>query len=225
MKKILLFFVMAITTNLAMAQKVDFGIRARYTAFNLQESIHDGSSNINGSTERSYNIDAGIFADINYGAFTFQPGIAYVLKGGTEFYDSMPTAQSYAQIIADTKINYLEIPLNLLYNFQLKPGKIFIGTGPYIGVALSGKDNNTTFVYQVDGTEVARNSSNQSINFGSGQDNLKRLDYGINTIAGFRLNNGLEIGAALGFGLANLTNVDALKVHNHSESISVGYFF
>lgn len=224
MKETLLLFVMAIATSVAMAQKVDFGIRARYSTVNLKESF-DGS-NINGSSEKIHNIDVGIFADIKYGtSLTFQPGIAFILKGGAGYSTDMPTPETITQTINDIKINYLEVPLNIVYNFQLKPGKIFIGAGPYIGVALSGKSNSNTFVYKLDGTEVDRNSSSQSIVFGSGPDDLKRLDYGINTMAGFRFNNKLEIGAALGFGLANLSNVSVINVHNHTESISLGYFF
>lgn len=224
MKKTILLFAMAITASVAVAQKIDFGIRARYTNVNLKGSFN--GSSINGNSNKLHNIDVGVFADINYGSsLTFQPGIAYVLKGGIGYSTEMPTPTSIAEMANDIKLNYLEIPLNLLYNFQLKPGKIFVGAGPYMGIALSGKSNNDTYIYGIDGTEQTHSRTKQSINFGSGQDDLKRFDYGINTMAGFRFNNKLEIGAAIGFGLANMSNISILKLHNHTESISVGYFF
>jgi hypothetical protein len=56
-----------------------------------------------------------------------QPGVLYSQKGA-EFEDS-----------AELQLNYIEIPVNLVYKPVLGAGRLLLGFGPYVGFGLGGK--------------------------------------------------------------------------------------
>ena len=63
-------------------------------------------------------------------------------------------------------IQYFEIPLNLIYKYDFSGPSIFVNVGPYIGIGLSGK--------------VKTADEEVDIEFGSDDDELKRVDTGVN---------------------------------------------
>jgi len=195
----------------------------RYTSADLQTSGGGQTT----SSGKNYNADPGVFFDINRGDITFEPGLIFVLKGGVNNFTSYATATTIANSFADLNLYCLDVPLNILYNFKVKPGKIFIGGGPYLGYTLSGKSKILTYGYTItpNGEQTFQNNTDQSATFGSGVDDLNRFDFGANLLAGFRLNKGWEINAGLGFGLANVCNVPGYTTHNHTTSFGLGYFF
>lgn len=221
MKKNLILIIFILVSVNAWAQKINFGIKASYTSAKLNESYNNQSDN----SSCLNNIDLGVFAECKYGNVTFQPGIIYALKGGDGGYDGFANMAGYSETFNDVSIYYLEIPLNLLYNFHLKPGKIFVGAGPYAGIALSAKNHLYTYVYDSDGNAVSQSNSSNPILLGKGPDELKRLDYGINVMAGFRITKGWEISLGTSWGFANLANVPGLNINNQVKRISIGYFF
>jgi len=103
-------------------------------------------------------------------------------------------------------LGYIEVPVNLLYNSEAGSGKFFVGAGPYIGYGVSASNGNS---------------------FGSGANDIAALDYGINTLVGYRFTSGLTFSGGYGFGLANLDNdkTDNFTIKNNVTSISVGFFF
>jgi hypothetical protein len=225
MKKTLLIAALALMAGAATAQqnKVSWGIKASYTFAKISASVTDptfGSFSGNSGNLKSFGF--GAFAEIYLGPKgSFQPGISYVRKGGTSITDDTDFSSGETVVSHDkTNFDYLEVPLNFLYNVPLKSGKVFIGMGPYLAMGLSAK--NKTDVTSASGNT---SSSSQSITFGSGVNELKRMDLGINALAGFRFDSGLEIGGGMGFGLSNLSNVSSVKTHNQTISISAGYFF
>lgn len=228
MKKTFLIAALALIAGAATAQQnqIHWGIKARYTFAKLNETFSDPSfGTISGNSGNVKNVDIGAFAEINIAKnAVFQPGLSYIQKGGAGTSQETNTSGNIEFVGSEIRLNYLEIPLNVLYNVPLKPGKIFVGMGPYAAIALSAKNKQTTVTFDNQGNST-QDHSTQSIKLGSGQDELKRMDFGINALLGFRLNNGLEIGGGMGFGLANLSNVSALKTHTQTISISAGYFF
>ncbi len=138
---------------------------------------------------------AGIIADIpgdipQYKHFSFQPAINFVQKGTKD-------EQTYGNGTAKSKIivNYIEMPLNFLYNSRGKTVNFFIGGGPAVAIAISGKAK-----YD-DGTIKL----SEKFKFGNGDDaTMTRGDLGANFIAGFSLNNGLLLSLNYNAGLINL---------------------
>lgn len=218
MKKTLLIAALAFIACAATAQqnKISWGVKASYNFAKIDASVSDPTfGNFSGSSDNLHSFGFGAFAEIGLGdKGSFQPGISYIRKGGAS-----TTDDTGVFVHEKTNFDYLEIPLNFLYNVPLKAGKVFIGMGPYVAMGLSAKSK-TDDTSTDDGT-----SNTTSIKFGSGENDLKRMDFGINALGGFRFNSGIEIGGGMGFGLSNLTNVSSVKTHNHTISISAGYFF
>lgn len=97
------------------AQSVKFGIKA-----GLNESTADlGESGTTTSNIAGFNV--GAFADIEFHRLSIQPGIFYATKGyksKTVYTANVP--EPYTSIRNDNvTLNYLEIPVNLLYIFLL----------------------------------------------------------------------------------------------------------
>lgn len=220
MKKTLLSLIIIFFVSPAIAQNVNFGLKAGITSSILVESYNGTTSTTGGIN----NVDIGAYADIKYGNFTLQPGLAYFLKGGGggssyTYSSSSGTATFYDQLI---KLYYIELPVNAIYNIPIKAGKFFVGGGPYVAIAVAGKSE---IVSSTTAAGSSSSSATTDISFGSGTNHIRRGDYGMNVLGGFRFNNGLDLGLVYGFGLQNLSNQSNFSVKNASGSITVGYFF
>ncbi|KAA5536396.1 PorT family protein [Taibaiella lutea] len=165
---------------------------------------------------------AGLYFNIPISnGFFIQPGILYSMKGGQE-----TTTLSILGVTASSKttisLNYLEIPLNLGYDFDMgNLGGIFVTVGPYLGYGLSGKTKGTLKI-----TGMPDETTEEDINFGSGEDEIKALDYGLNFGAGYRTPFGIYGRIQYGLGLANLSNFGGdASMMNKGVSFTVGYAF
>jgi len=130
----------------------------------------------------------------------FNTGILYSLKGFKMEIEG--ESGTY-------KFNFLEIPMNLAYKFHVsETSNFFIQAGPYLGYALSGKE-------EADG---------ESNDLEFGKDNWKRFDYGLGFGAGLELGS---IVASLNYqlGLANLVDDPDVTVKNKVLQISLAYMF
>lgn len=131
-----------------------------------------------------------------------QPGILYSSKGSK--FDIMGTE-------AEVSPSYIEIPINLMYKFNLGAPKVFILAGPYIAYGIGGK------------IKVA--GQTQDIQFGSDSNSdMKPLDYGLSFGAGVEIAN-IELSARYELGLANLAPQDPSnnKFTNKVFAISLAY--
>jgi hypothetical protein len=95
-----------------------------------------------------------------------------------------PTANNHFNL------EYLQVPLNILYYLPNKNSKFYFGAGPYIAFAVSG---NVTSSYP--GT----NYSPQSGKFFF--DSADKYDYGFNLKAGIHVIGNFEFGIGFGMGL------------------------
>jgi hypothetical protein len=214
--KALLF---ALTTTVlalnAKAQdKTTFGVRA---GVNFQ--------NLNGKDGAGHDLDYKLKTGFNIGVnaeiplapdFYVQPGLLFSTKGAKE--------EVTGQDDIKTNISYLEVPINLLYKPTLGSGKLLLGFGPYIGVAVGGKmkqgsnDVDLKFANDVKSTDP-----NADIT-------IKRMDFGGNLLAGYELTSKISFQLNAQLGMSNLIpkfdgkKSDA-KLKNTGFGISVGYRF
>ena len=118
-----------------------------------------------------------------------------------------------------TSINCLEIPVNFFYRTAGKAGSFFVGGGPSLAFNISGKSK-----YD-DGTTIEEDD----IEFGSDQDNddMKRVDEGINFLAGYEFSNGLFFSAGSNFGFKNMSlySDDDESIKSKYFSIKIGFMF
>jgi Outer membrane protein beta-barrel domain len=160
----------------------------------------------------------GAFAEFTWNKLSLQPGLVYTSIGGNDNWGDTGHGYGGGGIIKIT-VQYLQIPVNVLYHIPVSFGNIFLGGGPYIALGFSGKTVQT-------GTEGVSFSSTEQINIDnkyifSRSDNP---DYGLNGLAGIQLKDGLLFSLDYGFGLKYTFNKNS-GVQNNVASLSVGYKF
>jgi OOP family OmpA-OmpF porin len=112
----------------------------------------------------------------------FQPGIIFSNKGQkfTARYDT--TISQVLYVNSSEFINYLEMPLNIVYKLRLgKSGRFIIGAGPYASFFYTGKLRTETVSKNGDYTV----DENKDPAVGNGPGKYSVLDYGVNGLAGF----------------------------------------
>lgn len=216
MKKIFLLLTLTAGLNFAVnAQKpISLGIKAGLALPNMSTSV----TGISVSTSSKTSFYVGGVADIKMAPlFSLQTGLTYIDKGGkidlSNFSGGAGTPQG-ASGDATTNLSYLELPINLMVNLNAGPaGKVFIGAGPYVSYALSGNEKWGTL--------------KKDIEFGSGEDQVKRLDFGFNLLGGYQLKSGLNIHAGYGFGISNIAsdNSGGVDVTTKNRVVTVGLGF
>jgi hypothetical protein len=147
----------------------------------------------------------GVISEITLtNSLTLQPGILYSTKGSKYKIDTEEFSMAPS---------FLEIPVNVLYGFDLGGAKLDLFAGPYFAYGIGGKSKS--------GGESA------DIKFGSGQENdMKPFDLGINIGAGINLSN-IIISAQYGLGLTNLSPVtdNDAEMKTKVIGISIAYLF
>ena len=209
MKKTLLLLCLTSFISFSYAQSLNFGIKAGVNFSKLSASA--SGVTLTSSTSTGFHI--GGVVDIGFESWSLQPGILYSTKGGT--YGSAADGGT-----AKLTLNYIEVPVNILYNIPVGVGKIFVGGGPYFGYGISGTGTTTgAFTSTGSGTE------SQNLTFGSGPNDTKNPDYGVNFLGGIRFEKGFAVSVGYGLGLGNLSNDSSGSIKNNVISVSAGYFF
>ena len=186
--------------SLTQAQHARFGINAGANF----ASMHSEADNETDNSKTKFGITGGIVIDKPFSThFIFQPELNWTQKGGVS------NASSDAKII----LNYIEVPLKLLYRSHSTYG-FFIGAGPSFSYGISGKAK-----YQDLGIDI---------HFGNGeQDDMKAVDIGAHFTAGYLTQNGLQVGLAYNKGLSNLSIEQGGNsiVRNNYFGLRLAYFF
>jgi len=154
-------------------------------------------------TKMHTELHAGVIADVKIWKFIYlQPAVMYSRKGATHKSESF----------ADTKVkmNYIEVPLNVVYKKEVMFGKIFAGGGPVIGYGFGG--------------EMVQNGQSKKL-YSDDIRNFKHEDISANIVAGVEFNNGLFSSISYQHGFTDIYKTDEEKIRNNSFAISVGYFF
>lgn len=132
--------------------------------------------------------------------FYFAPGLFFATKG------AKLEEEEFA-------LNYLEVPLNLVYKPVLGDGNLIVAFGPYVGYGLGGKAKS-------DGGDV-------DIEMGSEEGSLynyKAFDMGANLSFGYMFGAGLSLQFNTQLGLVNIRHGDD-AVKNTGFGLSLGYRF
>lgn len=213
MKKILLLAGLTIASLTTFAQTTTFGVNAGANFSKLTSSADGGSA----STQSLTGFHVGGVVDIGFSEqFSIQPGLLFSTKGGKSSYNIDVDGTNFSGS-AKITLNYLEVPVNFIYKAPAGEGNVFIGAGPYVGYGLSASSSVTGDGATQDG---------EGTKFGSGDDDIKRVDFGVNFLVGYQLKQGLAISAGYGLGIANLSNSsDNGNTKNQVVTVSLGYFF
>jgi hypothetical protein len=189
---------------------VQCSVKAQKTSFAVAAGISSAFySNSSGDETSDYKtgFTGGFAVNIKPGVhWSFQPGLSFVQKGGIEKDNS-----GNEELKATTNLNYLELPVNVIYS---KRDRFFLGFGPFVGYALSGT---IKFTGMVDETG--------KINFGSNTDELKPFDAGLNLLIGYKFKSNLFLSLNIATSLNNLSNDDSYQFENAYAGIKLGYMF
>jgi len=210
MKKITFAIATLFISTAAMAQQITIDPEVGLNFGKIRTKISDNSSESD-DNKTGLRIGAGVNIGLSQG-FYVKPGLYYGNKG----------SQTSSNTLGDYKTNlhYLELPVNLGYQYKINGGKaggIFAEAGPYIAYAISGK-------YKGDNIPVI-GSTETDIEFGSGTTETNAFDWGFNFGGGYESPWGVYLKAQYGLGLGNLSNVDDVKSNNRGWGLSLGYRF
>jgi hypothetical protein len=135
--------------------------------------------------------------------FYFQPGLMFAVKGAKN-----TTTIFGAEFTDKTKLNYIEMPLNLVYKGALGNGFIMIGFGPYLAYGISGKQI-------IEGGSV---TLERGVDYDA-------FDAGGNIFAGYEMASGLFLQLDTQLGMVNINPDDEPTTKNTGFGLSLGYRF
>ncbi|MNK06616.1 hypothetical protein D3C87_245150 [compost metagenome] len=222
MKKILLSLMIAGAGLAVKGQEtgVKFGVKAGVTFPTLSYSS-DLEEGVKNKANTSFYVGGTVDIPVG-GMFSIQPGLTFSGKGDKQEASVNEGGDSFS-LKASTRLMYIELPVNAVVSFPVGEGKVFVGAGPYYGMAISGQSKRESKM-TVDGITVSEDNSSDA-DFGKDGD-TKRGDFGLNFLAGYQLGNGFNIHAGYGLGLSNISkNSGDFKVKNNVFSVGVGFSF
>jgi len=215
-----LLMIMVLSASFAMAQdngKMSFAILGGVNFQNLNGKAYNGDK-LNNDMLLGFHLGANAMIPIAP-EFYFQPGLLFSIKG-----DKNKSAAS----TSTTKINYLEMPLNMVYRAALGNGFVMLGFGPYLAYGISGNVKTTGSSITLD----------QKIKFkstvGAGDDlsvpYYKAFDAGGNIFIGYEMASGIFMQLDTQFGMLNISPDyqdpnDKSVVKNTGFGLSAGYRF
>ena len=168
MKKIILFNVCMFAASLSFAQS-RYGIVGGGVMAKTNEQL---------SNKSRFGLHLGMIMESKLGKSTVvKPQIQFIKKG---------TAHSNGE---QGIYNYLELPINFVYNMPLQRGRLYVGGGPALA-------------YMITGSWAVKNESKEVIYFEL--DKVNRFDYGINTIAGYEIKGGFFFNINYNMGLRDV---------------------
>ena len=197
--------------------QVKLGVEAGYvnsTFIEKNDNSYLSLSSIN-------NFLVGAKLDANFSKnLIFQSGLTYIEKGGFKGTTSFATSGSTSTI----QLNYLQVPLNLKYEFNTKSGlKPFIGTGLYWAIGISGTEkgyyqSTTGVITPIDEKVVFTNNSSGT------QTTIKPTDAGYNLLAGAAWKS-WQLQASYSKGFNKVFTSGNTNIVHSVYSISLAYMF
>lgn len=233
MKKVILIAaVVALSTHLN--AQVSFGAQIGGNLANVKLESTESGTTTKQKTKAKFGFLLGVVADIPIASsLSFRPELNYIQKG---FKLDATESSSGITVVSkgDETLNFIELPLNIVYSIPAGNGTVFFGAGPAIGYGLSGKYKFTSTT-TIPGSPAETDSNTGDVKFDGkkqadipSDDNnhhLKALDFGGNIIAGYKMSNNvyLNVGYTLGFG--NLDPNPNSSFKTNGLTIKLGYMF
>lgn len=218
MKKLFLLFFTVCSFIMVDAQ---IGIKAGVNLANLQrEGQPIDFENIEEGTVLGF--EAGLMYRLSITeSLKLQPELMLIQKGGTQNYEQ-PAIDQKTEI--NTFYNYIELPILLQYYLGLDGTGFFVEAGPFLGIAMTGREDITT--------ELGGETFEATTDFDYSEEaSQKRADYGFAFGVGYVFNK-ISIGVRYNLGVNNLLDEDANnnndqtpKLSTRGLAVGVGYYF
>ncbi|WP_164849983.1 porin family protein [Mucilaginibacter limnophilus] len=245
MKKSLLIICLAAASLISYAQShndhkstITFGIKGGGNLLRFQETFDNSSGKT--KSYNQYGFHAGIYVNINLDDhLAVQPQVLYTNKAGKLRFLQNSVDRDLEPIIfsGDQKftLNYLHLPIDVIYKIPVSNNKFFFGVGPFISYCLNGKAKAKIYNYTGSNRYLSAGYDGKAT-FRYEPGSVKRFDYGINAIVGFKLRQGFVVSANYDLGLAEIQkdlNYELFAYPPNPEnniktrvaSLSIGYEF
>ncbi len=226
MKKLILLAAFAVTTSIASAQ-VSFGVQlGANIAFGKRTTVDNSGLPTAFSNDPKVGVIGGFLAEIPLGStLAFRPELNFIQKGSK-------TNSTFSIYESNSKItlNYIEMPLNVVYKLNVGSGNFFFGLGPTLAFGISGKikttdpndpTNNENTTVKFDGKKDADLSATDD------KAHLKAFDFGANIIAGYKLGMGVFFKLGYTYNFVELdpnhSDTDKPSYKNRGFNVCVGY--
>lgn len=191
----------------ASAQSIRIAPEVGLQMSNQTWKVAAGGGGLNlGSIKVVGNVRPGLRAGVSIDAplsryFSLQPGVFYSQRGTNEIGGNV-----------DIRVDYVEIPVNLLLKGPIGRARLFIGGGPYLAIGVGGK--------------ISSGSFSQDVKFGDDANaQYKRLDAGLGFNGGIQAANGVILRGFANIGLANVapSGNGNNGIRNWGYGFSIGY--
>jgi hypothetical protein len=209
--KKLILSTLAICLILSASAQFKIGVQGGLNISKMQNSLQQMISRTD-NIRLGPNLGIMVGMDLGESKLSILQEFSYSTKG--LLYNGL--SQAAESVEGNIYINYLEMPLNLLYYSGIGRGHFFFGGGPYVALGLNGQ---TKVVYnskEVETTEII---------FGSEPGTVKKTDFGAQGVLGYKLGYGSYIKLFYSHGLSNLSNTPGESIHNRNVGVCFGYFF
>ncbi len=150
-----------------------------------ENDLPDWNEIKNGYTGRT-GFHGGFIADIPFSLTSkvyFQPGVIFHNKGRKFSRTFDPPAGTITRQQSSQFINYIDVPLNLVYKMGRKT-KFIVGAGPYAGLFFNGKETAQTYTE----TGLSASEENNDPGVGKNPGQYRVLHFGANALAGVEFN-------------------------------------
>jgi hypothetical protein len=227
--KLLTIAAILIFSTLALQAQIGFGLLGGVNFQNINGKESNGDKLENGLLT---GFQAGVNANIPVAPdFCFQPGLLFSVKGAKNNFFNMPVKASGEDYNTNTKISYIEIPLNFLYRPQVGNGYILLGFGPYVAFGVGGNQKFESGTLAYEQKIVFSNEITESEFYDLENAYFKRFDAGANIFFGYEIPMGvfLQLNAQLGMLKINPAHTwddgDETSYKNTGFGLSIGYRF
>ena len=210
MKKLIFLLSIIIFSSRCFAQDITSYVEGGANISSL--NVNPGSSaTVSKKAQILFNLS--FYSDINYGRFSFLPGLQFSGKGG-DFVDNATS------ITKKLRLYYLEVPLNVVLNVKSGKNSWFFGGGPYLAGGIGGTLK----------TEEPTKSGKASLKLFKKTSQFRIGDIGAGAIAGYKFNSGWIVSANYELGFANILTDRAnstgdIVIKNRNMNVSFGYVF
>ena len=226
MKRIITVLAGVILSATSFAQ-FSFGVQA---IGNLSTAAINDLSNVSESKKMRALPGAGVVASYTVNPnLEIRSGINYLQHGFKLTIDAQLEWEGQvvdARLEAINKLNYIQVPLNILYTTAGTGVQFFAGGGPYFNYAISGKGKLTT-TYKVPGEDpvTEKSEADPFEKQEDGKRGFKRADFGVGIIAGAKLGGNYFVNAGYQLSLSNIDNDEGGKYKNRGLQLTIGKMF
>lgn len=201
------------TVSMAKETGTTVGIHAGANMYNINGKTSNGTE-LNNKLHTGFSGGVDVAVPLGGGVYV-QPGVDFTQKG------------SETQGGIKTTLNYLDIPLSLVYKPVVGTGNLLLGFGPYLGIGLGGNVTNP------DGSSapvVYKDKYDGTVPGNTVQ--LRKTDAGANFMAGYEFANKLSLNLKAQLGLKDINpdtgsdnTSDKTRYRNTGFGLSLGYRF